>query len=56
VTCVYPITVADDVVDIEELEGAGNEFAYVFRVLVEDTAGNVAGITDLSDRGYVNIE
>lgn len=56
VTCVYPITVGADVLDIEELEGAGNEFAYVFRVLVEDTAGNVAGVTQLSDRGYVNIE
>jgi len=53
VTCVYPITVAADVMDIEELPGAGNEFAYVFRVEVTDTTGATSGI---SDRGYVNIE
>ena len=54
VTCVYPITVAAGTPDIEELDGAGNEFAYVFRVIVEDTAGN--GADSISDRGYVNIE
>ena len=54
VTCVYPITVAPGTLDIEELEGSGNEFAYVFRVLVEDTTG--AGLNEISDRGYVNIE
>lgn len=53
VTCVYPITVAPGTPDIEDLEGAGNEFAYVFRVEVTDTSGQASGI---SDRGYVNIE
>lgn len=53
ITCVYPITVAPGTPDIEELPGAGDEFAYVFRTEVTDTAGNVSGI---SDRGYVNVE
>ncbi len=52
VTCVYPITVEAGTVDISELAGAGNEFAYVFRANVTDGAGNaVLG----SERGYVNI-
>lgn len=54
VTCVYPITVAPGTLDIEELDGSGDEFAYVFRVIVEDTTG--AGLGEISDRGYVNIE
>ena len=54
VTCVYPITVAPGTVDIEELDGAGGEFAYVFRVEVIDTTG--AGEGDISTRGYVNID
>lgn len=53
ITCVYPITVGSDVVDIEELDGAGGEFAYVFRTTVTDSADNESGI---SNRGYVNIE
>ena len=52
-TCVYPITVGSDVEDIEDLDGAGGEFAYVFRTLVTDSAGLDNGI---SNRGYVNIE
>ena len=53
VTCVYPITVAPGTPDIEELPGAGDEFAYVFRVEVTDTTGATSGI---SNRGYVNVE
>lgn len=53
VTCVYPITVAPGTPDIEVLPESGDEFAYVFRVSVEDTAGNESG---RSTRGYVNIE
>lgn len=53
VTCVYPITVDAGTVDISELEGAGSEFAYVFRANVTDTLGNsVLG----NARGYVNIQ
>ncbi len=53
VTCVYPITVDSTVVDISQLEGAGSEFAYVFRAEVTDTLGNaVIG----QERGYVNIQ
>ncbi len=53
VTCVYPITVEAGTVDISELDGAGSEFAYVFRAFVKDTASNsVLG----SERGYVNID
>lgn len=52
-TCVYPITVGSDVEDIEDLDGAGGEFAYVFRTVVTDSAGADNGI---SNRGYVNIE
>lgn len=52
VTCVYPITVEAGTVDISELDGAGGEFAYVFRTNVADSLGNaVLG----SERGYVNI-
>jgi len=40
VTCVYEISVADDVLNIDELPGAGSEFAYVFRTYVTDTLGN----------------
>lgn len=53
VTCVYPITVAAGTVDIEDLPESGDEFAYVFRVSVEDGAGNPSG---RSTRGYVNID
>lgn len=52
-TCVYPITVGSDVEDIEDLDGAGGEFAYVFRTVVTDSTGADNGI---SNRGYVNIE
>lgn len=53
VTCVYPITVDPTVVDISELDGAGGEFAYVFRAQVTDALGNaVTG----QERGYVNID
>ncbi len=53
VTCVYPITVDAGTVDISELDGAGSEFAYVFRANVTDTLGNsVLG----QARGYVNIQ
>ena len=53
VTCVYPITVDAGTVDISELDGAGSEFAYVFRAKVTDSQGNaVFG----GERGYVNIQ
>jgi len=51
--CVYEIEVGEDVVNIDQLEGAGDEFAYVFRTLVTDTAGNLA---EDSIRGYVVVE
>ena len=52
VTCVYPITVEAGTVDISELDGAGSEFAYVFRANVYDSLSNsVLG----SERGYVNV-
>ena len=51
VTCVNQITAGT--VDIEDLQGAGSEFAYVFRAIVTDTLGNTGG---QSNRGYVNIQ
>jgi hypothetical protein len=53
VTCVYEINVEPGTVDIEELPGSGDEFAYVFRTLVTDAAGNTSA--ELI-RGYVNID
>jgi hypothetical protein len=53
VTCVYEINVAPGTVDIEELPGSGDEFAYVFRTQVTDAAGNTS--RELI-RGYVNID
>lgn len=50
VTCVYQIDVGD-VPNISELPGVSGEFAYVFRTLVLDSAGN--GADSISDRGYV---
>ena len=50
VICIYPITVAEDAVNIGELDGAGSEFAYVFRTKVTDAAGNQS---DEAIRGYV---
>ena len=50
VTCIYPITVAGDALNIDELDNAGGEFAYVFRTKVTDAAGNVS---DEAIRGYV---
>ena len=50
VTCVYPVTVADDAVNISQL--TNSEFAYVFRTKVTDTAGNTS---DENNRGYVEI-
>lgn len=52
ISCVYAISVAPGTPDIASLPGAGDEFAYVFRPRVTDTAGNLflAPI-----RGYVNI-
>lgn len=52
VTCVYPISVDPATVDIEDLEGANNEFAYVFRTYVTDGDGNESAEPL---RGYVNI-
>jgi len=52
VTCVYQIEVDEDVVNIDELEGAAGEFAYVFRTYVTDTADNES---EQTIRGYVRI-
>jgi hypothetical protein len=52
VTCVYEIEVGDDVVNIDQLEGAGSEFAYVFRTYVTDTLGNES---NTPPRGYVTV-
>ena len=52
VTCVYQIDVGD-ISNIDELPGAGNEFAYVLRARVSDTATNEL---DTPPRGYVVVE
>ena len=49
VTCVYEIAVGD-IPNIDDLEGSGNEFAYVFRTNVTDAVGNKS---DDPSRGYV---
>jgi PKD repeat protein len=49
VTCIYEIAVGN-IPNIDELEGAGSEFAYVFRTRVTDNAGLVS---DTPPRGYV---
>ena len=52
VICIYEIQVAEDAVNIDELEGAGDEFAYIF----SPQATNAAGATsDENLRGYVRI-
>lgn len=53
VTCVYEISVGSDVVNIDQLEGSGNEFAYVFRTQVSDAAGNTS---NEPIRGYVIVQ
>lgn len=53
VTCVYEISVASDVVNIDQLPDAGNEFAYVFRTQVSDAAGNTS---NEAIRGYVVVQ
>lgn len=52
VTCIYEIEVGEDVVNIDQLEGAGSEFAYVFRTYVTDTLGNES---NTPPRGYVTV-
>ena len=53
VTCIYEVQVAEDAVNVDELEGAEGEFAYVF----QPQATNAAGATSDEDlRGYVVIE
>ncbi len=52
VTCVYPIAVGSGTQNIDDLDGADGEFAYVFRTDVTDAAGNAP---DRSQRGYVVI-
>lgn len=52
VRCVYRVTVTEDARNISELPGAGDEFAYVFRVRVSDALGNVA---NRPVRGYVEV-
>ena len=52
VTCIYEIQVAEDAVNIDELEGAADEFAYIF----SPQATNAAGATSDEDlRGYVRV-
>ena len=52
VTCVYPIAVDDETENIDELDGAEGEFAYVFRTNVTDAADNTS---DTPPRGYVTV-
>lgn len=52
VSCVYQIEVGD-VPNISELEGAGSEFAYVFRTNVSDTGDNES---NSPPRGYVVVQ
>lgn len=52
VRCLYRVRVAEDARNISELPGAGNEFAYVFRVQVSDGAGDYA---NEAVRGYVAV-
>ena len=52
VVCIYEVRVADDAVNITELENSADEFAYVFRTKVTDAAGNTS---DEAERGYVTI-
>lgn len=52
ITCVYEVSVGDDVVNIDQLPDAASEFAYVFRTNVTDGAGNVS---NTPPRGYVTV-
>ena len=52
VTCIYEVQVAEDAVNISELDGSGDEFAYVFRTQVTGAEGNTS---DKAERGYVVI-
>ena len=52
VTCLYPIKVGD-IPNIDDLEGAGDEFAYVFKTRVSDVTGFTATV---SPRGYVLVQ
>ncbi|CAA9294482.1 MAG: hypothetical protein AVDCRST_MAG93-4152 [uncultured Chloroflexia bacterium] len=52
VACVYQIDVGD-IPNIDQLEGSGGEFAYVFRTNVSDVAGNES---NTPPRGYVIVE
>ena len=53
VECIYPVTVAAGTPNITGLDGAGSEFAYVFRTRITDTAGGVP--YDEPPRGYVTV-
>lgn len=53
VSCVYPITVAAGTPNITSLQGAGGEFAYVFRTKIADTAGGPP--YQQPPRGYVTV-
>lgn len=52
VNCIFEIQVGDDVLNIDQLPGVTNEFAYVFRTRVTDGAGN---LSDTPPRGYVTV-
>ena len=50
VSCLFTIRVAEGTVNIDQLQGAGDEFAYVFRTHVTDSLGNES---NEAIRGYV---
>lgn len=50
VSCLFTVRVAEDAVNIDQLQGAGDEFAYVFRTHVTDSLGNES---NEAIRGYV---
>ncbi len=52
VSCLFTVRVAEDTVNIDRLQGAGNEFAYVFRTHVTDSLGNES---NEAIRGYVSV-
>ncbi len=54
VTCVYEISVGNDVQPITERTSA--EFAYIFRARVTDGAGKQSDDKGAGSRGYVNVE
>ena len=52
VSCIYEVRVAEDAVNIDKLENAAAEFAYIFRTRVTDQAGNTS---NAAVSGYVQV-